>query len=165
MISAYDLLLLFVVYSPLPVSPQHVSHNTSDVDNLSDFDPHSFPLNHGETLVVPHPHSGREPYVIQPSRSGLSGSAPALSSASADSDISTAWFPFCTREDFEQAELFLTNNCSDKFINRQLALSARAAPQSRITLRNAQEIHQLLQAGIDNDNLGRVTFTMFSLHL
>lgn len=52
------------------------------------------------------------------------------------------FFPFRTREDFLQAEIFSDKGADNDHINRQLALSS--SPGSKITMRNAKEYHETL---------------------
>jgi hypothetical protein len=55
------------------------------------------------------------------------------------------WHPFCTRADFEQAELFLRYDCTDSYINGQLTLIHSGSPLIHsITLTSAKEMHAIL---------------------
>ena len=60
--------------------------------------------------------------------------------------------PFPTRADFEQAELFVNNNCSDRLINAQLTLARQNG--MRLEMKTAREMHKLLAcgAGVDADD-------------
>ena len=56
------------------------------------------------------------------------------------------WHPFCTRLDFEQAELFLRTNASNPYIDSQLKLIHAGAPSGHgITLKSAREFHTILR--------------------
>jgi len=55
------------------------------------------------------------------------------------------WHPFCSRADFEQAELFLRADCTDSFIDAQLKLIHAGSPLGHsITLKSAKEMHKIL---------------------
>lgn len=55
------------------------------------------------------------------------------------------WHPFRSREDFEQAEIFLRFDASNTHMDQQLDLNRRSARGgSSITLKNAAEVHATL---------------------
>jgi hypothetical protein len=61
-------------------------------------------------------------------------------------------YPFRSLADFEQTELFVGRDHTDGEIDDQLALWKRHAPGSGVSLKNAREMHQYLQAvGIEED--------------
>lgn len=60
-----------------------------------------------------------------------------------------SYAPFPTRADFEQAEVFVNNNCSDKLINSQLKLAHRHG--MRLEVRTARQMHKLLALGVGED--------------
>ena len=102
----------------------------------------------GQTLVVYHPFAGRHPEIFntaeltQPQESNI----PLLLEPSVE-----PYFPFKTRSDFEQAEIFVRHNCTDTMINNQLRLNQKvsgAGEQGVYTMKNAREMHKTLaQAG------------------
>ncbi|KAF7796306.1 hypothetical protein EIP86_007483 [Pleurotus ostreatoroseus] len=125
-----------------------------DSEPQDQFDPYTYPLEPGQTLVVPHPHAGILPYtvptVIPPSGQsqlldqentvGRSGSLP-------------PWHPFPSLEDFEQTEIFVDGNAPDPRVNKQLSLIHRASSGSKISLKNAVEMHAVLAKAADFDDL------------
>ena len=117
-------------------------------------DPMNWPLELGETLIVYHPHAKLQPRVVQtkelaavPRSSGyLEDSLPS------NGDDRSPHFPFKTLADFEQTELFIRRDHTDGEINDQLDLWRRHAPCAGVTLKNAREMHQYLDAaGIEED--------------
>lgn len=122
------------------------------------FDPYSFPLQPDETLVVPHPFSGKEPYVFKRGSEVERLSTGALRQH-LSSDGTKAWFPFRTRQDFEQAELFILSHCSNRHIDQQLQLIKQHCPKEhagRITLSSAREMHELLRLKNESGGHGAV---------
>ena len=73
-------------------------------------------------------------------------------------DSRPPYFPFETLADFEQTELFVKRNCADPFINEQLDLWKRYAPNGDVTLKNAREMHQCLWAAAVEDDLSQVVY-------
>jgi hypothetical protein len=71
-------------------------------------------------------------------------------------DTRFPYFPFKTLADFEQTELFIKRDCADPFINEQLNLWRRYAPNSGVTLKNAREMHRCLWAAGTEDDLSQV---------
>lgn len=122
-------------------------------------DPTSWPLGLGDTLVVYHPHAERPPQVI-PTReltTVFSGSPDDREDQlPLDDSGRPPYFPFKTLTDFEQAELFVKRDCTDSHINDQLALRRRHPRDTGITLKNAREMHQYLQAAGNEEDLSQV---------
>ncbi|KAL1662130.1 hypothetical protein GGF50DRAFT_117329 [Schizophyllum commune] len=55
------------------------------------------------------------------------------------------WSAFGSRENFEQAELFVRYGCTNSYIDQQLALIHRAAKgETTVTMRNSRELHAIL---------------------
>lgn len=109
-------------------------------------DPMSVVLNPGETLVVYHPHS-QHPIRIVPTAE-LHGP----SERTVRHDVKKpedSYAPFPTRADFEQAELFVNNNCSNKLINEQLKLAHQHG--MRLEVKTARKMHELLAHGFGED--------------
>ena len=125
----------------------------------------TWPLELAQTLVIYHPHAQRPPQVILMSKlSAFSRNLDPLESP--DTDISDGsisstrppHFPFKTLANFEQTELFIKHSCTDPFINKQLGLWKKYVPNNGITLKNAQEMHQCLQAAGIEEDLSQVTW-------
>ena len=103
----------------------------------------------GQTLVIHHPHSQYPAHIIPTAELHH----PCEHVARCDVGVSEASYaPFPTRADFEQAEIFVNNNCSDKFINAQLKFACRNG--MRLGVRSSREMHQLLACGVDGDLTG-----------
>ena len=66
------------------------------------------------------------------------------------------YFPFKTLADFEQTELFVKRDQTDSEINDQLGLWRRHANGEGVTLKNAREMHQCLEAAGVEDDLSQV---------
>ena len=101
------------------------------------------PLQLGQTLVVYHPHSQHPPEIIntpeltfpREPRQSLLPVKP--------------WAPFTSRDDFEQAELFIKHNCTNRHINDQLCLNHKRSlhnqsPGGPPSMKNAREMHKIL---------------------
>ncbi|KAJ3552152.1 hypothetical protein NM688_g4302 [Phlebia brevispora] len=128
--------------------------NTSEVPVSIDFDgkptldPYQYPLKSGETLVVPHPHSGIDPYVI-PTISSPSNKHNAARKPIPDEggmpDDRPAWYPFRTMQDFKQAKIFVQGNTPDSQINRQLEYIHTEHGSGKLTMRTARDMHRILE--------------------
>lgn len=108
---------------------------------------HPLPLSlqEGEVWVEYHPASGKTARLLRDE--GHSHPSPSVSHPSKLFDPQNPpWSPFRTRQDFEQAELFLRFNCTDSHINQQLKLirDGSTSVPHKITLQSAKEIHALL---------------------
>lgn len=117
-----------------------------------------WPLELGETLVVYHPHAKRPPQVI-PTRelANFSRSPEDLEDLLPLDDSRPPYFPFRTLADFEQTELFVRRDNTDPQIDEQLNLWRRHAPGVGVTLKNAREMHQHLEAAGIEEDLSQVT--------
>lgn len=104
------------------------------------------PLQFGETLVVPHPHS-QSPMRIVPTTKLHSPYERTVLHNIKTAEASYA--PFPTRADFEQAEIFVNNNCSNKLIDDQLKFSRQNG--MHINMKSSHEMHKLLARGVEED--------------
>jgi len=104
-------------------------------------------LQPGETLIIYHPHS-QCPMRIVPTAELHSPSERAVRHDIKTSEASHA--PFPTRADFEQAEIFVNNNCSNKFIDAQLKFECRNG--MRLTMKTSRKMHELLARGAEDDS-------------
>jgi len=111
-------------------------------------DPTGVVLQPGETLVVSHPHS-RCPIRVVPTAELHSPSKHIIQRTIGKPEDSYA--PFPTRADFEQAEIFVNNNSSDRHINdhHQLKFSHRTG--TCLKVKTAREMHELLAHGFGED--------------
>ncbi len=133
---------------------EHMEPSDGDMDLQDVFDPYTFPLQRGETLVVPHAHAGIAPYTI-----------PTTSSSSSSGTHPTAgvrqqfppWHPFPSLVDFEQTEHFVERNTPDPAVNKQLEISRKGANSSKMTIQNARDMHMVLEEAIEFDDLGEVS--------
>lgn len=116
-------------------------------------------LQPGETLVIYHPHS-RCPMRIVPTAELHSTSERAIRHDIKKPEDSYA--PFPTRADFEQAELFVNNNCSDKLVNSQLKFGRQNG--MNLEVKTARKMHELLARGFggdtDNSRAGPIQSTV-----
>ena len=115
-------------------------------------------LQPGETLVVYHPHSWCLTRIIPTAE--LHG----LTKRAIRCDIKKpedSYAPFPTRADFEQVELFVNNNCSNKLINDQLKFMCQNG--MRLKVKTARKMHELLAGSVgedtDNSQVGPVHST------
>ena len=127
-------------------------------------DPITWPLELGQTLVVYHPHAQRLPQVIPTSELPTLSRHPNILEDCTD-DTRPPYFPFETLADFEQTEIFVKRNCTDPFINEQLDLWRRYAPNDGVTLKNAREMHQYLWAAGIEEDLSQVAHNLSPLDL
>ena len=119
----------------------------------------------GETLIVYHPHAKRTPKVV-PTRelaAASTSSEDLLPSWNAD-PTRPPYFPFKTLADFEQTELFVRDNHTDGEINRQLDLWRRHGSNAGVTLKNAREMHQCLEAAGLEEDISQVTSSNIILY-
>jgi hypothetical protein len=99
-------------------------------------------LNEGEVWVEYHPASGKHPEILCPMDTTPLG--PSLPVEPFD-HRTPPWYPFKSRSDFEQAELFLRFDVSDPHIDAQLKLMVTDCPLGHnVTLRSAKEFHAML---------------------
>ena len=98
-------------------------------------------LNEGEVWVEYHPASGKRPEILYPMDTLPHGPLP----AEPFDDRLPPWYPFKSRADFEQAELFLRFDVSDSHIDAQLKLMVTDCPLGHsVTLQSANEFHATL---------------------
>ena len=129
--------------SPLPGSPSGA--NTPHELPLTGASP-AVTLQPGETLIVYHPYS-QYPMHITPTAE-LHGPI----ERTAWHDIKTpgaSYTPFPTRADFEQAELFVNSNISNKYIDAQLKLAQNNG--MRLKVKTLRKMHKLLAHGVEED--------------
>ena len=122
--------------------------------------PAATPLQPGETLIVYHPHS-KFPMHITPTTDLHSQSEDTTRCDTETQKASCA--PFPTRADFNQAAIFINNNCSDKFINTQLKFLRDNGMCLKV--KNACQMHKLLVCGTEDDSIGnlKVCFIQFTV--
>jgi len=135
---------------PLPVADHFdAPHTHSPIGVNPVIAPHPGP---GETLVMYHPHS-QCPMWIVPTTELHGPGGPGECDVRRDSDVAApgtnCYAPFPTRADFEQAELFVNNNCSDKYINAQLNLGCMNGMS--LEVRTSRMMHRLLACGVEED--------------
>ena len=118
-------------------------------------------LQPGETLIVYHPHS-QCPMRVVPTTELHGPSEHTIQHKTETPKASFA--PFPTRADFEQAEIFVNNNCSNKHINAQLKFARNNG--MHLEVKNSRQMHELLARGTEEDltndsmKVGRVCSTM-----
>jgi len=103
-------------------------------------------LQPGETLVVFHPHSQCPMHVA--STTELHDSR----ERTIRHDIKTSkasYAPFPTRADFEQAEIFINNDCPNKLIDQQLKFACRNG--MHLEVNSSHKMHELLSHGVEED--------------
>jgi hypothetical protein len=101
-------------------------------------------LNEGEVWVEYHPASGKRPEILRPMDTLPHGPPTSLPAELSD-DRLPPWYPFKSRADFEQAELFLRFDVSDPQIDAQLKLMVTDCPLGHsVTLQSAKEFHATL---------------------
>lgn len=83
------------------------------------------PLQLGKTLIVYHPHAQHPPEIVDTTT--LSLTCEPQSSFLPEEP----WAPFKSHGDFEQAELFVKHNCTNRLINDQLHLNQKQDSQDR----------------------------------
>lgn len=83
-----------------------------------------------------HPASGKPPEICDFTHEDLSFP---VTPTHLLSEGPPAWYPFASRTDFEQAEIFVRFDATDAHINAQLRLM-----NSTIGLNSATEVHNLL---------------------
>ena len=126
--------------------------DSEDTGNHSDFEALiQTPLEPGKTLIIYHPHAQHPPEITDTAVLSLTREPqpPPLPTV--------PWAPFSSRDDFEQAELFIKHNCSNRLINDQLRLNQKQDscdhhPHNPLSMRNARDLHKVLdEAGSDLD--------------
>lgn len=118
--------------------PESDSEESEDSDQLPQ---RPTSLRPDQVWVEYHPAARKRPEIIC---SGTPYFSPSPPPAIAPATL-TAWHPFRTREDFEQAEIFVRFEASNPQMDDQLNLIRRSAISgSTITLKNAREVHETL---------------------
>lgn len=135
--------------------------NTSDDDDssssqsLSDGSNTPPQLEEGEIWVEYHPLSGKKPKVIRPAEIH---DHPVTLPTEPHDPRTPAWYPFRTRLDFEQAELFIRFGCTDSYMDDQLKLiKSGSSSGHQITLKSSKEVHETLGRVPVIENLPRVS--------
>jgi len=77
------------------------------------------PLQPGQTLIIYHPHSQHPPEIVNTSALSLTREPQPLP------PLEQPWAPFASHDEFEQAELFVKHNCTNRLINDQLHLNQK----------------------------------------
>ena len=69
-----------------------------------------------------------------------------------------AWYPFRTRSDFEQTELFIRFGCTDLYMDNQLKLiKSGSISGHQITLTSSKEVHETLARVLVIEQLPQVS--------
>jgi len=102
------------------------------------------PLPPGKTLILYHPHAQHPPEIVDTATLSLAREPRPFFFTS------DPWAPFASRDDFEQAELFIKHHCTNSLINDQLRLNQRHDsstydPQHPPPMKNAREMHRILE--------------------
>jgi len=128
------------------------THNNSDPGNPSNLEVLiQTPLQLGKTLIIYHPHAQHPPEIVDTATLSLAREPQPSPSHT------MPWAPFTSRDDFEQAELFIKHNCTNRLINDQLFLNQKRGlhnhgPDDLPSMKNAREMHRILEeAGSDLD--------------
>lgn len=109
------------------------------------------PLQLGQTLIIYHPHAQHPPEIVNTNTLSLTREPQPLPLPE------EPWAPFRSRDDFEQAELFIKHNCPNPMINDQLRLNQKRDLHHHglgnpPLMKNACEMHKILEeAGSDLD--------------
>ena len=120
-------------------------------------DPTLVTLQPGETLVVHHPHS-RRPMCVLPTTELHGPKEHSVRHGTEKPE--NPYTPFPTRTDFEQAEIFINHNCSDKLVNNQLKLACKNG--MRLKVKSSREMHKLLANGVgENTDDSKVHFFIY----
>jgi hypothetical protein len=120
-------------------------------------------LQPGETLIIHHPHSQCPMHIIP--------TVELHSHHTTRHDVKmpeASYAPFPTRADFEQAEIFVNNNCSNGLIDTQLKFANRNGMHLNIS--SSRQMHKLLAHGVEegltNDSkVGAVRYTVDVSHM
>lgn len=102
------------------------------------------PLQLGQTLIIYHPHAQHPPDIVDTTTLSLTHKP------QSPSFLTTPWAPFASRDDFEQAELFIKHNCTNQLINDQLHLNQKGDshdhhPDNLPLMKNARDLHRILE--------------------
>jgi hypothetical protein len=117
-------------------------------------------LGDGEVWVEYHPASGKPPELLS-SMDIRTPATTALPSKPFDEEV-PPWYPFKSRADFEQAELFLRFDVSDPHIDAQLKLMVTDCPLGHsVTMTSAKEFHAILAQIPVLESMPEVRFSCF----
>ena len=113
------------------------------------------PLQLGQTLIIYHPHAQQPPEIVDTTSLALTREPKPL-----PSPISP-WAPFASRNDFEQAELFIKHNCTNGLINDQLQLNQKQESHHHHLgnlplMKNARDLHKILKEAESNLDMSPV---------
>jgi hypothetical protein len=102
------------------------------------------PLPPGKTLIIYHPHAQHPPEVVDTNTLSL------LRKRQPSHFGPEPWAPFASRDDFEQAELFIKHNSTNHMIDAQLHLNQKRdshhhPPAGLPPMKNAREMHKILE--------------------
>jgi len=101
-------------------------------------------LEEGDVWVEYHPASGKLPEILSSPDIKVPASTTALPSKPFDENV-PPWYPFKSRADFEQAELFIRFDVSDPHIDAQLKLMVMDGPLGHsVTMSSAKNFHATL---------------------
>ncbi|KAF9784788.1 hypothetical protein BJ322DRAFT_1109498 [Thelephora terrestris] len=103
-------------------------------------------LQPGETLVVSHPHSRCPARIISTAELHGPHEPNILHNITSPQ---ASYTPFPTRADFEQAEIFINNNVSNKLIDTQLKFERRYGMGLKV--KSSREMHKLLAHGVEEE--------------
>ena len=141
------------------------SHDGGDGGDLPDIEALiQTPLQPGKTLIIYHPHAQHPPEVIDTDTLSLARE-PQTSLPPSD-----PWAPFTSRDDFEQAELFVKHHCTNRMINDQLLLNQKRDfrnrdPSDLPSMRNAREMHKTLDEAVSDLDISSVCGFILIHHL
>ena len=122
------------------------------------------PLRPGKTLIIYHPHAQHPPEIIDTDTLSLTREPqPSLPPPE-------PWAPFASRDDFEQAELFIKYNCTNKMINDQLRLNQKRdlhnhGPGDLPSMKNACEMHKTFEEAVSDLDISSVCGFILIHHL
>lgn len=111
--------------------------------------------------IVPHPHSGKQPYMTDSlflfsaaCNETLHANMVPSGSSSLPVTVSPLEIihPFMLMKDFQQAEAFINYDQSDGYINAQLRIEGRDG------YKNAHDLHEVLQSSLNYNEFGEVYF-------
>lgn len=113
------------------------------------------PLQLGQTLIIYHPHAQHPPEIIDSAALSLTREPQPLSLPT------PPWAPFTSRNDFEQAELFIKHNCTNGLINDQLQLNQKQESHHHHSgghhmMKNARDLHKILKEAESNLDMSPV---------
>ena len=132
------------------------SPSNSHEPPLSRDDP-TLVLQPGETLITYHPHSWCPMRIVPTTELHVPSERAIRHDIKKPED---SYAPFPTRADFEQAEVSVNNNCSNKFIDTQLKFECQNGMHLKV--QTSRKMHELLARGIEGDSMD--DFKVSSVH-